>query len=82
MDYLKSQITSVCRLVRRRRARNLAPVAVVSSERHRDQICLDLRRHGRIGNEVARRVHAVRPAVPVLYMSGYYFIGSARRTGT
>jgi hypothetical protein len=24
-----------------------------------------------LGNEVARRVHAVRPALPVLYMSGY-----------
>ena len=24
-----------------------------------------------LGNEVARRVHAIRPALPVLYMSGY-----------
>jgi two-component system cell cycle sensor histidine kinase/response regulator CckA len=24
-----------------------------------------------LGNEVARRIHAIRPALPVLYMSGY-----------
>jgi hypothetical protein len=24
-----------------------------------------------LGNEVASRVHAIRPALPVLYMSGY-----------
>jgi len=24
-----------------------------------------------LGNEVARRVHAIHPALPVLYMSGY-----------
>ena len=48
-----------------------APSIAGDSREPVDLLLTDVVMPEMLGNEVARRVHAIRPALPVLYMSGY-----------
>jgi signal transduction histidine kinase/ActR/RegA family two-component response regulator len=48
-----------------------APSIAADTGQPIDLLLTDVVMPGMLGNEVARRVHAVRPDLPVLYMSGY-----------
>ena len=48
-----------------------APTIAADTGQPIDLLLTDVVMPEMLGNEVARRVHAIRPALPVLYMSGY-----------
>jgi hypothetical protein len=48
-----------------------APGIAADASQPIDLLLTDVVMPEMLGNEVARRVHAIRPALPVLYMSGY-----------
>jgi PAS domain S-box-containing protein len=57
--------------VRTARTAPEAPTIAGDTSQPIDLLLTDVVMPEMLGNEVARRVHAVRPALPVLYMSGY-----------
>jgi signal transduction histidine kinase/ActR/RegA family two-component response regulator len=57
--------------VRAARTAAAAPGIAADTSQPIDLLLTDVVMPEMLGNEVARQVHAVRPALPVLYMSGY-----------